>query len=174
MGAGALSRRLPPNGPQRGPFSFPPTENIPMRAFALFVLALLLPCVAFAQPPSPVGQWRTIDDHSGKPRSIVEVYANPDGTLSARIVRLLDLSKGADPACDACSGARHGKPVVGMVIAWGLRADGDAWGGGRILDPDNGKEYAVKFTPADGGRKLEVRGYIGFSLLGRTQIWQRE
>ena len=173
MGASALTQRLPPNGPHRGPFAFPPMEN-PMRSIALLIFALLLPCAAFAQQASPIGQWRTIDDHSGKPRSIVEVYANPDGTLSARIVRLLDLSKGADPACDACSGARHGKPVVGMVIAWGLRADGDAWGGGRILDPDNGKEYAVKFTPVDGGRKLEVRGYIGFSLLGRTQVWQRE
>ena len=127
-----------------------------MRLLATLVLFLLLPLAASAQQASPVGQWRTIDDHSGKPRSIVEVYANTDGTLSARIVRLLDLSKGADPACDACRGARHGKPVVGMVIAWGLRADGDAWSGGRILDPDNGKEYAVKFTPVDGGRKLEV------------------
>ena len=145
-----------------------------MRFLATLVLFLVLPLAASAQQASPVGQWRTIDDHSGKPRSIVEVYANADGTLSARIVRLLDLSKGADPACDACRGARHGKPVVGMVIAWGLRADGDAWSGGRILDPDNGKEYAVKFTPVDGGRKLEVRGYIGFSLLGRTQVWQRE
>ena len=145
-----------------------------MRLLATLVLFLLLPLAASAQQASPVGQWRTIDDHSGKPRSIVEVYANADGTLSARIVRLLDLSKGADPACDACRGARHGKPVVGMVIAWGLRADGDAWSGGRILDPDNGKEYAVKFTPVDGGRKLEVRGYIGFSLLGRTQTWVRK
>ena len=145
-----------------------------MRLLATLVLFLLLPLSASAQQASPVGQWRTIDDHSGKPRSIVEVYANADGTLSARIVRLLDLSKGANPMCDACRGARHGKPVVGMVIAWGLRADGDAWSGGRILDPDNGKEYAVKFTPVDGGRKLEVRGYIGFSLLGRTQVWQRE
>lgn len=145
-----------------------------MRPLALFLFALLLSTGAFAQQVSPVGQWRTIDDHSGKPRSIVEVYANPDGTLSARIVRLLDMSKGPNPMCDACRGARHGKPVVGMVIAWGLGADGNAWGGGRILDPDNGKEYSVKFTPVEGGRKLEVRGYVGFSLLGRTQVWLRE
>ena len=173
MGASALTQRLPPNGPHRGPFAFPPMEN-PMRSIALLIFALLLPCAAFAQQASPIGQWRTIDDHSGKPRSIVEVYANADGTLSARIVRLLDLSKGANPMCDACRGALHGKPIVGMVIAWGLRADDGSWSGGRILDPDNGKEYSVKLTPGKDGRTLEVRGYIGMPMLGRTQAWQRE
>lgn len=173
MGASALIQRLPPNGPHRGPFAFPPVEN-PMRSIALLIFALLLPCAAFAQQASPIGQWRTIDDHSGKPRSIVEVYANADGTLSARIVRLLDLSKGANPMCDACRGALHGKPIVGMVIAWGLRADDGSWSGGRILDPDNGKEYSVKLTPGKDGRTLEVRGYIGMPMLGRTQAWQRE
>lgn len=173
MGAGTLTHRLPPNGPRCGPFAFPPPEN-PMRSITLLLLALFFPCIAFAQQASPVGQWRSIDDHSGKPRSIVEVYANADGTLSARIVRLLDLSKGANPACDACRGALHGKPVVGMVIAWGLRRDGDSWSGGRILDPDNGKEYSVKFTPGTDGRTLEVRGYIAMPMLGRTQVWQRE
>ena len=145
-----------------------------MRSLALLMFALLLPCSAHAQQASPIGQWRTIDDHSGKPRSIVEVYANADGTLSARILRLLDLSNGANPPCDACRGALHGKPVVGMVIAWGLHADDGGWSGGRILDPDNGKEFSVKFTPGKDGRTLEVRGYVGFSLLGRTQVWQRE
>ena len=61
-----------------------------------------------------------------------------------------------------------------MTIAWGLRRDGDAWSGGRILDPDNGKEYSVKFTPGNDGRTLEVRGYIGMPMLGRTQVWQRD
>jgi uncharacterized protein (DUF2147 family) len=146
-----------------------------MRPFRALALAcLLLPAPAFAQQASPVGQWRTIDDHSGKPRSVVEVHANPDGTLSARIVRLLDLSNGPNPLCDACRGHLHGKPVLGMEIAWGLRRDGGGWSGGRIVDPDSGKEYAVKFTPGKDGRTLEVRGYIGFSLLGRTQVWQRE
>jgi len=147
-----------------------------MRILALALSALLL-APSFrveAQQASPIGQWRTIDDHSGKPRSIVEVFANPDGTLSARIVRLLDLSKGPNPMCDACRGALHGKPVVGMTIAWGLDADGESWSGGRIIDPGNGKEYSVKFTPVDGGRKLEVRGYVGVPMLGRTQVWQRE
>lgn len=134
----------------------------------------LLPALAFAQQASPVGLWRTIDDHSGKPRSVVEVYPNADGTLSARIVRLIEQAKGPNPLCDACRGSLHGKPVLGMVIAWGLRANDGAWDGGRIVDPDNGKEYAVRFTPGADGRTLEVRGYIGFSLLGRTQVWQRE
>ena len=173
MGAGALIRLSPRNGPHRGPFAYAPSEN-PMRPLALLLLALLTPCLAFAQQASPVGQWRTIDDHSGKPRSTVEVYANADGTLSARIVRLIDQAKGPNPMCDKCRGTLHGKPVVGMVIAWGLHRDGDSWSGGRILDPDNGKEYSVKLTPGQDGRTLEVRGYIGMPMLGRTQVWQRE
>jgi uncharacterized protein (DUF2147 family) len=164
---------LSPNGPLRGPFAFSPPER-PMRTIVLLLSALLLPCLASAQQASPIGQWRTIDDHSGNPRSVVEVHANADGTLSARIVRLIDQSKGPNPMCDACRGALHGKPVVGMTIAWGLRRDGDAWSGGRILDPDNGKEYSVRFIPGKDGLTLEVRGYIGMPMLGRTQVWQRD
>jgi len=135
--------------------------------------ALLLPALAFAQS-SPLGRWRSIDDATGKPKAVIEIADAGNGTLSARIVKLLDLKDGPNPVCKACKGQRHGQPMVGMVIAWGLKAEGGAWGGGRILDPENGKEYAVKMTPTDGGRRLEVRGFIGFALLGRTQVWQRE
>ena len=144
-----------------------------MRAIIL-LLFLLLPLAAPAQQASPVGKWRTIDDATGKPRSVVEVYSNSDGILSVRIVRLLDLSKGANPVCGACRGALHGKPVVGMTIAWGLRHDSDDWSGGRIMDPDNGKVYSARMTPGADGKTLEVRGYIGMPMLGRTQVWQRE
>jgi len=81
---------------------------------------------------------------------------------------------GAAPLCDQGRGARRSQPILGMTIAWGLRRKGEAWEGGRILDPENGKEYSVRMTPVAGGRKLEVRGFLGFSLLGRTQVWVRE
>ena len=87
---------------------------------------------------------------------------------------MIDTSDGPNPLCDACSGARRDKPILGMTIAWGLKPQGKAWGGGRILDPENGKEYSVKFTPIAGGKKLEVRGFLGVALLGRTQTWLRE
>lgn len=143
------------------------------RPFALFVLLCLLPLAALAQN-TPVGRWRSIDDATGKPKAVIEVSEADNGTLSARIVQLIDTIDGPNPLCDACTGTRRNKPILGMTIAWGLKPQGKVWGGGRILDPENGKEYSVKFTPVAGGKKLEVRGFLGVALLGRTQTWLRE
>lgn len=144
----------------------------------LFALLLALPLVAlsfgaFAQN-SPVGKWRTIDDKTGKVKSVVEITETANGTLQGRVLQVLDSEKGPHPLCDACKGANHNKPIEGMVIAWGLRREGDSWDDGKIMDPKNGKVYSARMTVVDGGRKLEVRGYLGFSLLGRTQTWVRE
>jgi uncharacterized protein (DUF2147 family) len=144
----------------------------------LVALLLALPLVAlsaaaFAQN-TPVGKWRTIDDKTGKVKSVVEITEANNGTLQGKVLQVLDSEKGPNPLCDACKGANHNKPIEGMVIAWGLRHEGDAWDDGKIMDPKNGKVYSAKMTPVDGGRKLEVRGYMGFSLLGRTQTWVRE
>ncbi|MEF9942731.1 MAG: DUF2147 domain-containing protein, partial [Burkholderiaceae bacterium] len=76
--------------------------------------------------------------------------------------------------CDQCSGARKDQPVIGMTILWGLKNEGDEWTGGEILDPKNGKTYKAKAKLVDGGKKLEVRGFLGISLFGRTQTWVRE
>ncbi len=143
----------------------------------LLALLLALPLVAlsfgaFAQN-SPVGKWHTIDDKTGKVKSVVEITEAPNGTLQGKVLQVLDSDKGPHPLCDACKGANHNKPIEGMVIAWGLRREGDSWDDGKIMDPKNGKVYSAKMTPIEGGRKLEVRGYLGFSLLGRTQTWVR-
>lgn len=143
------------------------------RCLAAFSVMSLLPLAALAQN-TPVGRWRSIDDATGKPKAVIEVFEAGNGTLSARIIQLIDTSDGPNPLCEACSGARHDKPILGMTIAWGLKPQGKVWGGGRILDPENGKEYSVKFTPIAGGKRLEVRGFLGVALLGRTQTWLRE
>ena len=145
-----------------------------MKPLAFPVLAVLLAAspVASAQHAA-LGRWRTVDDNSGKPRSVVEVYEAGDGTVAARVLRVLDPGK-PEPLCEKCTGERHGKPVVGMVIAWGLAPRDGRLEGGSILDPDNGKVYSVRMTPVAGGQKLEVRGYLGLALLGRTQVWLRE
>jgi len=123
---------------------------------------------------TPVGKWRTIDDKTGKVKSIVEIYQTTNGSLAGKVVQVLTSDKAPPPLCDACKGENHNKPVEGMVIAWGLQHEGSTWDDGKILDPHNGKVYSAKMTPIDGGRKLEVRGYMGFSLLGRSQTWIRE
>jgi len=145
-----------------------------MRTKFIILLLALLPLAALAQE-SPVGKWRTIDDRTGKVKSIVEIYQASDGSLAGKVLQVLNSDKGPHPVCDACKGENHNKPIEGMVIAWGLKKDDDGktWDGGKILDPKNGKVYSAKMTPIEGGRKLEVRGYLGFSLLGRTQTWVR-
>lgn len=144
-----------------------------MRIKLIAALLLLLPLAAFAQN-TPVGKWRTIDDKTGKVKSIVEVYDAGNGTIDGKVIELINSDKGPNAVCDACKGANHNKPITGMVIAWGLKQQGGTWDDGKILDPKNGKVYSARMTPIDGGKKLEVRGYMGFSLLGRTQTWIRE
>lgn len=148
-----------------------------MRTKLLALLLLALPALAastaaFAQT-SPVGTWTTIDDKTQKPKSVVEVYQAKDGSLAGRVSDVLQSDRGPNPVCDKCSGDRKNQPVKGMVILWGIKQKGDTWEGGQILDPASGKVYSVKVTPIEGGNKLEVRGFMGFSLLGRTQTWVR-
>lgn len=143
------------------------------RTPALLALALLAGAPAFAAEMTPVGTWTTIDDATGKPKSVVQITDN-GGTLEGKVLEVLQSEQGPHPVCKACDGDRKDQPVEGMTIIWGVSKDGDVWDGGKILDPKNGKTYKVKLTPMDGGNKLDVHGYIGFALLGRSQIWERK
>jgi uncharacterized protein (DUF2147 family) len=137
----------------------------------LFVLALmLLPMAAFAQS-SPVGRWKTIDDETGKVKSIVEISEGKGG-LTGRVVEVLHSTRGPNPVCDLCEGANKNKPVKGMTILWNLKPKGSAWEGGTILDPAKGKTYKSKAKLIDGGSKLGVSGCIAF--ICREQVWVRE
>ncbi len=146
---------------------------------ALATSLLLAAGSALAANDTPVGTWKTIDDATGKPRSIVEITDN-GGTLQGQVTKIMNLTPqeialdGEHPHCKLCEGANKGKPIEGLVIMTGVRKDDDVWDGGHITDPKNGKTYKVKLTMVDGGQKMDVRGYIGFSLLGRTQTWVRE
>jgi uncharacterized protein (DUF2147 family) len=127
---------------------------------------------AFADPMSPVGAWNTIDDETNKPKSVVRI-TEKDGIISGTVEKIVDPAK-QDSKCDKCADddPRKGKPVIGMTILTGLKKEGDnVYGGGRILDPNNGKTYNAKVTVIDGGKKLEMRGSILF--FGRTQTWIR-
>ena len=144
---------------------------------ALTGLLGLLPFALHAQDMNtPVGTWKTIDDKTGKPRSLVEISAAADGKLHGQIVELIrEPTEDQDPVCDKCTGALHNKKVKGLFILWGFSKDGDVWDGGHIFDPKKGNDdvYKAKLTPFNDGKDLKVRGYIGFSLLGRTQVWHR-
>ena len=121
---------------------------------------------------SPVGLWRNVDDKTGEVKAEIRIAEN-GGALAGRIEKTLKKDAKPDATCDECEGDRKGKPVTGLeIIRGGKKAEGkDVWEGGKILDPENGKEYRASFTPIDGGKKLEVRGYLG--PFWRTQTWTR-
>lgn len=139
----------------------------------LFLAAMLLSSFAFAQN-AIVGQWKTIDDETGKPKSIIEIFEK-DGVFNGKIVKLFrEPSEEQNPKCDKCSGDKKDQPILGMQNLNGLKKDSETkWSGGEILDPNNGKTYSCKAEVIEGGKKLKLRGFIGFSLLGRTQTWER-
>jgi uncharacterized protein (DUF2147 family) len=136
------------------------------------ILSALLLCIAVTAAHAqntPVGLWKTIDDNTGKEKSLVRI-SEAAGVVSGRVEKLLHPSK-PNPVCEKCRDDRHGKPIVGLSIIEGLKEHGEVWDGGKILDPDNGKIYTVRLKPIDGGKQLEVRGYIGPFF--RTQTWTR-
>ncbi len=137
--------------------------------FAIVLASITIP--SWAQM-TPVGVWRTIDDKTGEPSSEVRISEDA-GVLFGSIEKLLRKDAKQDSVCDKCTDERKDKPVLGMNIIRGAKkSEGkDVWEGGKILDPDNGKEYTLRLTPIEGGKKLEVRGYIAFFY--RNQIWIR-
>ena len=133
--------------------------------------ALLFASSAFAQM-SPVGVWHSIDDKTGQPKARIRISESA-GALNGRIEKLLRKGANPDQKCDECREERKGQPMVGLEIIRGARkaSDKDAWEDGKILDPENGREYTLRLTPVEAGKKLDVRG--SFGPFGRTQTWVR-
>ncbi|OGB32024.1 MAG: hypothetical protein A3F78_04285 [Burkholderiales bacterium RIFCSPLOWO2_12_FULL_61_40] len=128
---------------------------------------------ASAMATTPAGLWKTIDDNTGNVRSLIritQVNGEYNGTIE-KLFRTPDQDQ--NPKCDKCEGALKDKPITGMTILTGLRQDGSEFADGKILDPENGKVYSSKASLDDNGKKLEVRGFIGVSLFGRSQTWVR-
>ena len=140
----------------------------------LMTAAVLLGSVLGVQAQmTPVGLWKTIDDDGKTEKSYVRITES-NGVLSGRIEKILDPAK-QGAVCDECSDERKGKPLLGMVFMRNMRQSDDKsqWEGGEVLDPTNGKTYRARMKPTEGGKKLEMRAYIGMPLLGRTQTWIR-
>jgi uncharacterized protein (DUF2147 family) len=141
---------------------------------SLVAAILASPLAAWAQNDSPVGLWKTIDDKTGKPKSLVRI-TETNGELSGKIEKLFrEPGEDQNPKCVKCEGPDKDQPILGMTILSGLKKDGDTYAGGHVIDPKEGKTYKAKVTVTDGGKKLDMRGYIGTPLFGRTQTWVRE
>lgn len=136
--------------------------------FILFLGLFLFASAISAQ--SVIGKWKTFDDKTGDAKSIVEITER-NGKIYGKVIELLNPEM-KNLKCKDCPGDDKDKPVVGVEVLKGLSKDGDKYSDGKILDPSSGKLYKCTVS-LDGANKLNVRGYIGFAALGRTQTWQR-
>ena len=142
-----------------------------IRTFAVLLCLSALALRAADSAATPAGRWRTVDDKTGKAKAIILLYEEK-GLFFGRVETLVDPD--AVKICDKCSDERKGQAVTGMVVVRRMKKDGDEYTGGDILDPKNGSVYRCKMRLVDQGRKLSVRGYLGFSLFGRSQTWIRD
>lgn len=138
-----------------------------MKKLSFAFLALFFSFLSYAQIE---GKWKTIDDETGKEKSIVEIFKKSDGKYYGKIVQLLQ--KPENNNCVKCTDDRKNKPLIGLEIIRGLKKEDAEFTGGTITDPKKGKTYKCTITK-DGADKLNVRGYIGFSLIGRSQTWHK-
>ena len=139
-----------------------------MKKILLACIALLMAITALGQSSGDIsGKWKTVDDETGQAKSIVEILKKADGKYYGKIIKLLQ--KPENDYCVNCKDDRKNKPLIGLEIIRSLKKDGNEFSGGNITDPKSGKTY--KCTITRDGEKLNVRGYLGFSLIGRTQIW---
>jgi uncharacterized protein (DUF2147 family) len=147
----------------------------PLFAQCLAFTALSLAAsVALAQA-TPVGVWKTIDDKTKTERAQIRI-TEANGVITGRIEKLLAADAKQDAKCDKCEDDRKDKPMIGLEIIRGVKKNADdamLWDGGTILDAGEGKIYKVRMKPVEGGKRMEVRGFVGAPLLGRTQTWIR-
>lgn len=136
----------------------------------LFIATLLLFIFNISTSAQGVlGKWKTIDDETGKAKSIIKVYKAKNGKVYGKVLDVLDKSNGDNPICKKCKDDRKDKPIKGMILIKSLKQNGKYWQGGKILDPEKGKEYSCKIWLDSG--KLKVRGYWG--MFYRTQTWHK-
>ena len=125
---------------------------------------------------SPIGYWKTIDDATGQPKALVQIWEASDQTLRGKIVKVFNpaMTNNPNAGCSACAGKQHNKPLVGLTVLEHLEQNKEKpneWLNGAIFDPKNGKTYKCNIRLTDKGQKLHVRGFIGLPLFGRSQTW---
>ncbi|WP_410880408.1 DUF2147 domain-containing protein [Myroides sp. DW712] len=137
---------------------------------AILILLFVLGGWCTTQAQSIVGKWKTFDDQTGDAKSIVEI-SEKGGKYQGKVIEILNPAK-KDSKCEKCPGEDKGKPIEGLTIIKNLTKKGEEYTGGSIIDPQSGKEYKCSIK-TNGKTKLEVRGYVGISLIGRTQTWTK-
>lgn len=127
---------------------------------------------------TPTGVWQQVSKNSGKPHALIHITQDHD-VYQGKIIKLLNRSaediakRGEHPRCTQCTGPQKDASWVGLTVLWDLKRDGDRWSDGHVLDPTNGKIYKAHMSLEDSGEKLRIRGYVGLSLFGRTEVLRR-
>ena len=141
------------------------------RTSFFFAAGLLMCLPVLAAESSPLGLWKTIDDKTHQTRGVIRLFEK-DGAIFGKIEASYD-PKEAGEICEKCDGDRKNKPIIGLLVMRDMKKRGSEYAGGDILDPESGWIYKCKMSLADGGKKLIVRGFLGLSMLGRSQTWLR-
>jgi len=141
--------------------------------FCLTMALVVYPASLFADSVSLIGLWRQFDDKTAKPRSLIRIREH-DGQYEGSIEIIFPLpGEPTAPQCLKCSDWRKNKPLIGLLILTGMRGSELQYKGGEILDPVAGRVYRCVMKLAKDGKHIDVRGYIGVSLFGRTQLWEK-
>ena len=139
---------------------------------AVFILTAMISGLSWSQDPA-LGDWHTVDDETGEVKSLVTLTLAADGTMMGVITKVLKKNSGSG-LCDKCEGEYKNKPIEGMKFIWGVKKSSEGeWEDGQLLDPESGTIYSGNITINESPKKLDVRGYVGFSLFGRSQTWVR-
>jgi uncharacterized protein (DUF2147 family) len=141
----------------------------------LMALVATFAMACAAAEPTPAGLWKTIDDSTKVEKSLVRI-TEANGVFTGRIEKILDPAAKPDAVCEECTGELKGKPIVGLTIIRGIKKNAETeglWDGGTVFDPGNGKTYKARLKPSEDGKKLEMRGYVGAPMFGRSQTWLR-
>jgi uncharacterized protein (DUF2147 family) len=147
------------------------TSRAALWSLLLFAAIAPIACRS-AELASPIGLWKTFDDATGSPRALVRIYEK-GGKLFGQIEKVFE-SGAEKQVCEACRDDRKNQPIIGLIIIRDIKQEGNAYGGGDILDPASGSVYRCKMHLDQAGNRLILRGYIGLSFIGRSQTWQRQ
>ncbi len=141
----------------------------------LIYLFILLPALSFAADLSPMGYWQQINEKTEQPQSVLQIWQAKDGSLSGKIIGLYPVTgRELQKYCTQCTDERRDQPIIGMTIMENMQPNAElTWANGEILDPKTGSIYRCKITLAPDNKTLNVRGYFGIPLLGRSQTWIR-
>lgn len=147
------------------------------KIFSAIILLFSINKIIAATNLTPIGDWKTIDDKTSQVLSVVQIYAEKDGSLSGKIIEIIPvLGQKKTDLCVECKGSTHNQPILGMRIIWGMiqqEVGSDTWINGHVLDPKSGNIYSGKMTVLNNGQSLKLRGYVLMPMLGRSEIWQR-